>query len=108
MAINKVQAIEMYSKDSSTLTGGYDEFVSSLDEACFMIRIVNASDTIVNISYDGASLHDVVRANSAETLYFQTNKQPRSNIANMAKGQKIWLNGNAGTGYIYLAGYYSK
>lgn len=108
MAINKVQAIDMYSKDSSTLTGGYDEFVAGLDEACFMVRIINASNKQVTVSYEKNHDHDVVPASSTALLMFQTNAQPRGNIALMPKGQKIWLSGAAGTGYIYLAGYYTK
>jgi len=106
MAKNTVNAIEMYSLDSATLTGGYDEFVTSLDKACFMLRITNASNKQISISYDGTHLHDTVTAGSTATLMFQTNNVPRSHIALMPKGQKIWLVGNAGTGYIYLAGYY--
>lgn len=106
MAINKVQAITMTSKNSATLTGGYDLVVTSLAEACFMIRIVNASNRIVNISYNGTNLHDVLPANTSTTINFQASSLPRSNIALLPKGQKIWLNGTAGVGNIYIVGYY--
>lgn len=106
MATNRVKAIEMYAHNSATLTGGYDPFVASLDQACFMLRIINASNKQVNISYDGTTMHDVVLSNSTTMLMFQTNNLPHSGIALMPKGKGIWLVGDPGVGWIYLAGYY--
>jgi folate-dependent tRNA-U54 methylase TrmFO/GidA len=107
MAINRVAAIEMYTKNSAALTGGYDVLCASLDKACSLIRIINTSNKAVIVSYDGAHDNDYVAAGEALQLAFQTNNQPRGHIALLAEGQKIYVKGTAGTGLIYLAGYYN-
>jgi len=108
MTTNRVAAIHMISLDSSTLTGGYDEFVDSLEEACFLIRIVNACNQNIAISYNGTQLHDVVPAGTAVQLNFQTNSQPRGKVNLLPKGQRIWISGPAGVGFVYFVGYYNE
>ena len=108
MAKNRVGAIAKSTKDSSTLTGNYDVLCSSLPEACFLIRIINASNVSVAVSYDGSTDHDFVPSGETLQLSFQTNSQPRSNIALLAKNLSVHVKGPGGTGYIYLAGYYAK
>ena len=107
MPQNRVAAIEIYTFDASGLTGGFDELVDELPEACSIIRVVNTSSSPVFISYDGVNHHDYVPVTTALQLDFQTNNRPRSHTALMAKGQKVYLVGEAGQGYIYFIGYYS-
>lgn len=66
----------------------------------------NASNKNVAISLDGAVDNDLIVSGRSESYNFQTNNQPRGHLALMAKGQQIYLHGAAGTGFIYLAGYY--
>lgn len=107
MITNRVGAIELCSLDISTLTGGYDSLCSDLEAPCFLIRIINASNRDVFISYDGAHNHDYVKAGTVAPLAVQSNSRIPSNIALFHKGQEIFVKGTAGTGYIYLAGYCS-
>jgi len=108
MPTNRVNAIEMYSKDSGTLTGGYDLLVESLDESCFLIRIVNASNRSVIVSYDGATDNDYIAASGTLQIPFQANSRIPNKISLLRKGQKVYLKGLAGSGYIYFAGYYNE
>lgn len=108
MAINKVSAIELRKFNAASLTGGFDEFVDSLDYPCFLIRIINTSNVPVTISYDGIHHHDYVTTYGVLQLPFQGNNQPRGHVALLQKGQKVYLVGGAGIGYIYFAGYYNE
>jgi len=108
MPTNRVNAIEMYSKNSATLTGGYDLVVTALDESCFLLRVINASNRSVVVSYDGVNDNDYIAASGVLQLSFQTNNKIPNKIALLRKGQKIYLKGTAGTGFIYIAGYYNE
>ncbi len=78
------------------------------NEACFLIRIINDSNTAVNISYDGITVHDYVRAGESLQLPFQSNSQPRNETALLRKGTVVYVRGTAGpgVGFITLCGYY--
>lgn len=78
---------------------------AALPQACCIVRIINASNAQVLVSFDGANDHDVVLAAGALQLNAQTNSQPNNFIANVAKGSLIYVKG-AGAGNVYLAGYY--
>jgi len=108
MATNRVKAIELCTFAAADLTGGYDELCDGLEEASFLIRVINASNVSVIVSYDATHANDIVAAGDILQLSFQNNNRPRSHIALLPKGQKIYLNGGAGQGYIYLAAYYSE
>jgi hypothetical protein len=104
---NSVAAITVTSIDSSTVSGTYQKINSSgLSNPCFLVRIVNSSNKDVTISYDGSTDNDVIAANTTAQYPFQSNSQPNNNAAFLAKGTVIWVKGTAGTGNIYLSGYY--
>ena len=108
MTTNRVAATQMTSLDSATLTGGYDIFVDSLEQACFLIRIVNVCNQNVAISYNGTQLNDIIPAGKEVTYNFQTNSQPRGKKNLLPKGQRIWISGPAGIGFVYWVGYYNE
>jgi hypothetical protein len=104
-----IKAITALTIDSATLTGGYDRFSpAGLPQACCIIRVVNASNTGVFLSYDAAHLNEYVPALSSVQLYFQANNQPNNNRTCLAKGTPISLWGAAGVGTIYFIGYYQN
>ncbi len=107
MAVNYVKAIPITLVDSATLPVGFDPVdPNGLPFPCFLIRIVNASNQPVIVSYDGVTPNDYVPANSFVQLNFQTNSQPGNNVALLKKGQVVYIGGPAGVGFIYLIGYY--
>lgn len=105
---NSVAALTLASFDSAHLTDSYQTF-TTLAEPCFLIRINNTSDVGVIISFNGGvSASEVVEAGDFLDLNFQTNAQPNNYIAKMAAGTVISITEltDAGTGLIYLSGYY--
>jgi len=108
MSTNRVLALPLETFDSGTLTGGFDLAYNGLPRAIFLIRIINDSDQDVKVSYDGIDDHDIVIADRTLEINFQTNNHPRSHVALLPSGTKIYLRGpgQGGAGNIYLTGYY--
>ena len=107
MAKNRVGAIALGSINSATFTGNYQALYTGIPEACFLIRIVNASNRDITISYDGTTDHDYLQDGDTLQLPLQANNQPRGHISLLGEGTHIYVKGTAGTGYIYFAGYYA-
>jgi hypothetical protein len=105
---NIVKAIPLSSIDSATFTGSYQllSATAGIPNACFMLRVVNNCNKDITISYDGTNNHDFIPTMTSENLGVQQNSQPNNFIANFSQGQKVWIKGDAGTGLVYLAGYY--
>ncbi len=107
MAQSKIKPIPLTSIASSALTATYQVInTSGLPGACSILRINSSSSTLVTISYDGRTDHEVVLPNQSVTFGFQDNARPNSDLALMPKGTKVYAKGTAGTGNIYLSGYY--
>lgn len=106
--VNSVKAIPMASFNTTALTTSYKVIdAAGLDEACFLLRINNTSDTSILVSYDGTTDHDYVKTGEKLQVPFQINSNTASSVANMAKGTRVYVKGSgAGTGLIYLSGYY--
>lgn len=104
---NSVAAIPLKSIDSSAFTGSYQLIYSGgTPNACFLLSIINNSNKDVTVSYDGTNDHDFVPTLKIRDLPVQTNSQPNNKTALFAAGTKVWVKGAAGTGSVYLAGYY--
>jgi len=101
---NGVFPVARASFNTTGLTTSYKVVnTNGLEEPCFMLRITNDSNADVSISYDGSTDHDYLR--TGEVLQIST--QPSDSRANFRNGTKIYVKGaGAGTGFIYLAGYY--
>lgn len=107
MAQTKVKAITRTTLAGSSLTSSYQAVnASGLDSACFRVAIYNTTNGDVDISYDGATTHDVVPASTLLVLNAQENAQPTGWLALFAKGQIVYVKGSSGSGNIYLSGYY--
>lgn len=73
----------------------------------FKLRIVNASDVDVHISYDEVNSNDIILADSDLILDFQSNSQTPNHRCLFRKGTTVSVAGaGAGTGLIYVTGYY--
>jgi len=103
---NIVAAIKLTNIASSTLTGAYQAINTGLSSPCFLIRIINNSSTDVTVSYDGINDNDYIPHGTFVDLNFATNSQPNNNCALMPINTIVYVKGTAGTGNIYLAGYY--
>ena len=78
-----------------------------LDESCYVIRIINNSTIDVLVSIDnGYTSYEMVPTKTSVALGDWT-----GSLLGWEKGQVIWVrnaatSGGAGTGLVYLAGYY--
>ena len=105
---NAVAAIPMTNIASSAVTGTYEAINSTgLPSNCSIVYIVNNSSEDVTVSYDGTHDNDYVPTMTTRTLEFQTNSNPLTYQSNLAIGTKVYVKGTAGTGNVYLVGYYN-
>ena len=111
MAKNFIKSLTVTTVDAAAITAGtwVDFFAGGTTEACFMIRITNTSDTNVLISFDGGiTAHEMVPSGEAVDLNLQANSSPTNFVSLLRKGTVISVRGTAGTGLIYLSGYYNE
>lgn len=105
-------AIDYTLIDASTLTSTYQAInANGLDQPCWLIRIINDSTKGVHISYDGTDNHEYVPSGQTAAINSQTNSQPNNNVALFARGLIVYAaipeGSMAGTGDIYVVGYYT-
>ena len=102
-----MKPITMTSLDTATLAGDYVAINSSgLEKSCVLIRLINDSNRDLTVSYDGTIPHDYVRAGSTLELNLQANSRPNNKVAQLKAGTVVHVKAAAGTGYVYLVGYY--
>lgn len=109
MLRNTVKAIVLTSFDSSTLSAVFQPInPAGLDRACFLVRITNDSDEGAILSYDGINSHEFIAPATTVELPTQTNSGPMNRAGYFAQGTVIYAKEatTAGTGEIYLSGYY--
>lgn len=107
MAQNSVKPFLLSSILSSAVTTMYAPLNGTgFSQPPFFIRINNASSAAITVSYDGINDHEFIAANSVFELPSQTNSQPGAHIALFPKNTVVYIKGTAGTGNVYLSGYY--
>lgn len=104
---NSVKAIPLTSIDSATVSSSYQAInAGGLPHPCFLIRIANNSTQPVTISYDGSTDNEFVLDNYTLEVPFAVAAQPGATPPVFQKGWTVYVKGTAGTGNIYLSGYY--
>ncbi len=107
MAQNSVKSFVLSNVLSSTVTSLYAPLNGTgFIQSPFFIRIVNASTMGITVSYDGTHDNEFIPSNTVFELPSQTNSQPNAQVALFSKGTIVYIKGTAGTGNIYLSGYY--
>ncbi len=107
MAQNSVKAFALSSLASASVTGTYAPLNGTgFIQAPFFVRIVNASSMAITISYNGVIDNEFVPSGGVFELPSQTNSQPNAQVALLPKGTVVYIKGTAGTGTVYLSGYY--
>ena len=107
MAKNSIKAVPLSSFSSASVTGTYQPIITGgLSKACFLLRITNASDKDVTISYDGTNDADYIFSNTTNNIPTFNGAQPNAYVAQFPQGTQIYVKGTAGTGSIKVAGYY--
>lgn len=103
---NTVKAVPLASRNANTFNNTF-QLVTTLPQACFLVRIINNSNTLVEVSYDGATAHDIAAAGAILQLQVDTPNQVNSEGARFALGMTIYVLGAAaGIGFIDVAAYY--
>jgi hypothetical protein len=107
MAQTSVKSFVLSNVLSSAVTALYAPLNGTgFTHAPFLIRIINASSAAITISYNGVDDNEFIPANGVFELPSQTNSQPNAQVALFSKGTIVYIKGTAGTGNIYLSGYY--
>jgi hypothetical protein len=103
---NQIAAVPLSTFASANVTGAYQAISTALPNSCFLLRIINASNKDITISFDGINDGDYIVSGTNISLNGQTNSQPNNFIANWPIGTTVYAKGTAGTGNVYVAGYY--
>jgi hypothetical protein len=106
---NIVQAIPLTSVLSSAINASTYTAITAaggLPAACFLLRINSTSTTDVTISYDGVNDHEFLLHGTSMQIESQANNRPQNSVALFPAGMVVYAKGTAGTGSIYLSGYY--
>lgn len=104
---NKILPIPLTSIASSTVSGTYQAInASGLNFPCVIVKIVNNSTKDVTVSYDGVNDHDFVPSMMTVLYSFQNNALPPAYVAELQQGTVLYVKGTAGTGSVYLVGFY--
>ena len=108
MAKNRVYPLLLQTFDSVDMTGDYLPInPDGLEGAAFWLRINNDTDETITISYDGVNDHEVILSGVIyETPTTQNNALPSGKVCLFPIGQIIYVKGTAGTGDVYLSGFY--
>jgi hypothetical protein len=93
--------------DASTFNATYQALGTPLDNPSRIMKITNASDVDVLVSWDGVEDHEFVPMGSFLLLDETANAVPQSQLA-APQGTQIYVNGSAGTGSVYLSTYYAS
>ena len=105
--MNYIKAAAITSISSASITGTLQVInTSGFPGPAVMIRLINASNKDVAVSYDGAHANDYVQAGTTLQLTPQMNSAPNNWMAMFKKGTKVYVSGDTGSGYLYLAVYY--
>lgn len=105
---NSINAIPLTTFNAAGLNAGYQAIngPNGLDHSCIILRINNASNTAITISYDGLTNQEYLAANQVLQIDAETNALPKTNNCSFKKGTIIYVKGVAGVGTIALSGYY--
>lgn len=107
MAQESVKALALSSIGSAAVGVAYAAVnAAGFPHAPFFIRINNASNAAITISYDGVTDNEYLPANGIFELGSQTNSQPNAQVALFPKYTVVYVKGVPGVGTIYLSGYY--
>lgn len=105
---NSIAAIQLTTFNAAALMVGVYQAINpnGLDNQCIILRINNASNVGITISYDGVTDHELLPAAQVLQLDAQTNALPKTNNCCFKRGTIVYIKGAAGVGTIALSGYF--
>lgn len=108
---NRIKIQELSTFNAASLTANYQEINSTgFPEPIVILRIVNASDADITLSYDGSTDQEFIPGTAAaiprSMLQLDFTSTPSTTgYLYLAKGTKVFVKGSAGTGTIYISAY---
>lgn len=108
---NFLQPIPREEFNSASLTGSYQVVnTSGFPASLKILKIWNDANVPMNISFNGSTAHDFAPAKSGFVLDAQANHQTEGQSSAgtkyLRKGTKLYVSGTAGSGNLYVMGYY--
>lgn len=98
----KIRYLERQSIDSSTFTGSYQALGSATSSPTIIIKVVNNSNSDVDVSIDGSTDHDFIQSKGFALYDIQSNKSLKSS-ALFQSGTQFYVKGTpASSGLVYL------
>lgn len=98
--------LERTEVDTNTLGPGSYSLIKIFAHPISILRISNSSDENVDISFDGVTDHDIVFVNDVFVINSAANNQAPNYRCLFRKNTHLYLKSTAGTGFIYISGYY--
>lgn len=106
-AKNAANLLELSSFASAGMAAGYQVIdAAGTEKSCYLLRIINDTTRGITISFDGSTDHFYMPAAWESDFPAQNNAQPPNWVALWSKGTKVYVKGTAGTGSVYLTGFY--
>lgn len=105
MTLGKKAKFEtLRSIDSATFTGAYQNLGIPLVNPAVLLKVVNNSNQLVTVSYNGVNDQDIVPASSFYLYDFGSDAQSISGDTELAfpAGTQVKVKGAAGIGLVYL------
>lgn len=89
--------------------GGYTAVGTPFAHPIRMLKIVNRTDVVIDVSFDGSTTHDVITANGAFIYDFTSNTtNVPSAIWAMNQGTQVYVQGTPTTGSVYVVAIYAS
>lgn len=107
MASKQIQYETLRSRNSTTFNGTYQTIGTPLNNPACIIKMVNNSTVLVTVSLDGITDMDILPPNSFFLYDISSDKSHTENLF-LKKGTQFYVNGAAGTGFVYLVVLFDK
>ena len=109
---NAVKSVTMDHLDLTSITTSYTViYEDGFDNACSMIRIHNATNSPLWISFNGTTDNDYLAIGASLQLPVQDNHLPSGLVAKFKKKSKVYVKFTVAPkpplGTVYLIGYYN-
>lgn len=106
MSKNSVFPLVLATLSSASVTASYQPInVGGFEASPFLVRITNASNQAITVSFDGVLDNEFVAANTTAELNMQQNAAPPNWTCKFRKGTVVYVKGTAGSGTIAVSAY---
>lgn len=94
------------SRDSATFTGSYQTLGTPITNPSRILKITNNSTSLVTVSWDGSTDHEILPA-ATFILLDESSNSVSNDVLSAAAQTQFFVKGAAGTGLVYLSTYFA-